>query len=143
MFQEIERKMYSEFYIQDVNDFHALTLIYRVEMIRIHPKPYIKYNWWLSVNYDVKQYFVTAQHSMKRSFDSRTALFWGAQTSISQITFQKLSDAKISKCSNEHMPRPPNWMFWNKLTVQSRSARTSTLLLERARVFWFRCYVLA
>ena len=32
MFQEIERKMTKNVYFKDINDFHALTLIYRVEV---------------------------------------------------------------------------------------------------------------
>ena len=48
-FQEIERKM-TEIYVQDVNDFHALTLIYKVEVtygfIQNHTSM-ITYDYWL------------------------------------------------------------------------------------------------
>ena len=51
----------------------------------------------------------------------------GARKNISQNTFQKLSDAKILKCSNEHMPRPPNKCF-------EAHCLTKHSMLERAPV---------
>ena len=101
---------------QDINDFHALTLIYRVEVTWIHPKLYINNNWWLSVNYEVKHSFITTHYSMKQSFLSRTDVLFqcartstiGARTSISQNTLQKLSEQTVwrtRKCSNEQTTR--------------------------------------
>ena len=87
---------------------------------------------------DIKHPSITTQSSMKHSlaswnkplFQGARSSIIGARTSMMQNSFQRHSDAKISRCSNEHnrcsneqMPKYQTEAFWPNLEA----------LLERAK----------